>query len=283
MYVRLAFAVAAHLEPEILVVDEVLAVGDADFQKKCLGKMKNVVGQGRTVLIVSHNMAAIESLCSRAILLDNGQIAASGAPSDVIGSYYATEQSSRAAVDFPRLGRSIGDSFVRLLGGTVRNRHGDVRSELAIQEPVVVQMRFRILSPRASHTFFPYPGFHFFYHDGNFAFASSPANSDLAELEPGDYVATCFVPPGLLNAGTYYVGFSFADCDKGVATSFYEPSALSFHVTENIDETIDRRNGYVGAISGVVRPMLDWTVVRDGGEPLRAPAIAAAHAVVASS
>lgn len=90
MYVRLAFAVAAHLEPEILIVDEVLAVGDAEFQKKCLGKMKDVSGQGRTVLFVSHNMAAVKELCSRAILLENGLISYSGKTSDTLREYLST-------------------------------------------------------------------------------------------------------------------------------------------------------------------------------------------------
>src|SRR6185295_16118839 len=87
MYVRLAFAVAAHLEPEILVVDEVLAVGDAEFQKKCLGKMSEISGGGRTVLFVSHNLAAIETLCSRAVCIADGMISQEGKPSDVIAAY----------------------------------------------------------------------------------------------------------------------------------------------------------------------------------------------------
>lgn len=91
MYVRLAFAVAAHLEPEILIVDEVLAVGDAEFQKKCLGKMKDVSGQGRTVLFVSHNMGAIQSLCSRSIYLKHGTIQQSGETDKIINYYLSNE------------------------------------------------------------------------------------------------------------------------------------------------------------------------------------------------
>ena len=87
MYVRLAFAVAAHLEPEILIVDEVLAVGDAQFQKKCLGKMEDVAKQGRTILFVSHNMAAVSQLCSTVILLESGRIATRGAARQVVGDY----------------------------------------------------------------------------------------------------------------------------------------------------------------------------------------------------
>jgi len=103
MYVRLAFAVAAHLEPDVLIIDEVLAVGDAEFQKRCLGKMGDVAREGRTVIFVSHNMAAIQKLCSRAVWLREGQIAGSGEPSTVIGDYLeSTSQiESEDTIHFP--------------------------------------------------------------------------------------------------------------------------------------------------------------------------------------
>lgn len=99
MYIRLAFAVAAHLEPDVLIVDEVLAVGDAEFQKKCMGKMSSVAGEGRTVLFVSHNMVAVEGLCTRAILLQRGRKAFEGSPTDVLNRYMGTGQASAAVVD----------------------------------------------------------------------------------------------------------------------------------------------------------------------------------------
>ena len=98
MYVRLAFAVAAHLDPDILIVDEVLAVGDAEFQKKCLGKMGDVAGEGRTVLFVSHNMVAIQNLCKRAIWMNNGEIQESGLPFEVIDDYLSVIKTSREPV-----------------------------------------------------------------------------------------------------------------------------------------------------------------------------------------
>jgi lipopolysaccharide transport system ATP-binding protein len=100
MHVRLGFAVAAHLEPEILVVDEVLAVGDAEFQKKCLGKMKSVSGEGRTVLFVSHNMGAIQNLCTRALYLKNGLLFNSGPTDKIIAEYLANESSIAGSVSF---------------------------------------------------------------------------------------------------------------------------------------------------------------------------------------
>ncbi len=104
MYVRLAFAVAAHLEPEILVIDEVLAVGDAEFQKKCLGKMNDVASQGRTVLFVSHNMAALGNLCKNAVLLDKGRIVREGLSSDII-DFYLNEKSTVPEISLLRASR----------------------------------------------------------------------------------------------------------------------------------------------------------------------------------
>ena len=121
MYVRLAFAVAAHLEPEILIVDEVLAVGDADFQKKCLGKMKDVAGHGRTVLFVSHNMDAVMRLCERAILMEKGCVAKIGQTAPVVAAYYKDEKRQSEVIDLRNLPRE----------GTVRGRVRlvDVRME----------------------------------------------------------------------------------------------------------------------------------------------------------
>ncbi len=122
MYVRLAFAVAAHLEPEILLVDEVLAVGDAEFQKKCLGKMKSVVGEGRTVLFVSHNMAAVKSLCDRALLLDAGSVVAEGHVDEVVERYLGLAREIEP-------GGSIPEDAVRSGTGEARFRHVELLTQ----------------------------------------------------------------------------------------------------------------------------------------------------------
>src|SRR5438874_10772508 len=127
MQVRLAFAVAAHLEPEILIVDEVLAVGDIEFQRKCLGKMKAVAGSGRTVLFVSHNMPAVRALCSRAILLDAGRVVLNGSTEDVVARYLAEETIDRPVA-------SAEDIALRV-EGIIRRDHPTVRfREIAIQD-----------------------------------------------------------------------------------------------------------------------------------------------------
>jgi lipopolysaccharide transport system ATP-binding protein len=123
MYMRLAFAVAAHLEPEILVVDEVLAVGDAAFQKKCLGKMQDVAGHGRTVLFVSHNMAAVESLCTRAVLLEQGRVAALGPTHEVIRRYLHTGQELSSVPLSQRIDRK-GDGGARITAVRIEDADG---------------------------------------------------------------------------------------------------------------------------------------------------------------
>ena len=150
MYVRLAFAVAAHLEPEILVVDEVLAVGDGEFQKKCLGKMSDVASGGRTVLFVSHNMAMISSLCEKAVHLENGTVRALGATSDVILNYTAAGENCAAAVNYKKNGRKIGDEHAQLLCAEIRDKCGALAREVEIDQPFSARVEYRILTESRS-------------------------------------------------------------------------------------------------------------------------------------
>jgi lipopolysaccharide transport system ATP-binding protein len=266
MYVRLAFAVAAHLEPDILVVDEVLAVGDAQFQKKCLGKMEEASSKGRTVIFVSHNMSMITSLCERAILLDSGRIAKTGKAADVVLDYYGNEGSTSAEVDFTMMGKKIGDDYAILLGGYVRNAEGHLATEIDLREPVVLGMRYQILRHRNFDKLYPYPSINLYASDGVCAFYSSPLNSQMSEYATGEYVAECEIPGNMLNSGTYFAGFGFSDCEQGVNTHFFEANALCFHVVEPLDATsllYEMRNGFSSVIPGVVRPRLAWSVRRD--------------------
>jgi len=144
MYVRLAFAVAAHLEPEILLVDEVLAVGDAGFQKKCLGKMSEVSKEGRTVLFVSHNMGAVGNLCSKGILLEGGEIASYGQIEDVIGKYLSVHAGSRY-VDLNVIKERTGNGRARFSSAVTRNRVGDICDTFTIGDDLIFDIS--IFSP----------------------------------------------------------------------------------------------------------------------------------------
>jgi lipopolysaccharide transport system ATP-binding protein len=145
MYVRLAFAVAAHLEPEILVVDEVLAVGDAEFQRKCLGKMQDVASTGRTVLFVSHNMGSIQRLCSRGILLNAGVITMNGSVEKAVSEYLALGMSRLGERVWSDLATAPGNDVVRLLGMRCRNARGEVCSQFDVRDPVALEIEYAVL------------------------------------------------------------------------------------------------------------------------------------------
>lgn len=254
MYMRLAFAVAAHLEPDILVIDEVLAVGDADFQKKCLGKMQDISKGGRTVIFVSHSMQTVTSLCDSCILLEKGKIKRQGNPSDVILEYLGGGVGGTGRVDFHALGRGIGDEYVQLLYGEVLDDSGKPTLEVDIRRPLSVRMGFRVLKRTPIRYV---PNFHFVVPGGAYAFVSSP--EQIVELPPGDYVSECRLPGDFLNEGTYFVGLAISSYEPGLRIHYFEPSTLTFNVRDSMEGSVGRF-GYANVMPGVVRPRLSWSV-----------------------
>ena len=253
MYMRLAFSVAAHLEPEVLVIDEVLAVGDADFQKKCLGKMEDISSSGRTVVFVSHSLQTVTSLCNRCILLDKGQILMDGHPSKVILEYLGGGHGV-GRVNFTSLSKPIGDEYVQLLFGEITDKEKNTLIETELGKPVNIRMGFRILK-NSNHKFIP--NFHFTVAGGVYAFVSSP--EIISELPVGDYIAECDIPQNLLNEGTYSVGLALVSYEPGLSVHYFEQSALNINVRDSFHEN-NSRFGYGNVIPGVVRPKLSWSV-----------------------
>lgn len=195
MYVRLAFAVAAHLEPEILIVDEVLAVGDAKFQKKCLGKIGQVAEGGRTVLFVSHNMAAVQRLCTSAILLERGRLVFRGAPRAAVARYLADEGRVRYVA-----AHAGGDPHV--VEAELVDTAGQPLPRPVITAPIAIRARIR-LPHAAPDTRF---GIGVLAADGTPLFTSNLDDVDLAlPSGPGDVVATATIPADALLAGEYHV------------------------------------------------------------------------------
>lgn len=249
MYVRLAFAVAAHLEPEILIVDEVLAVGDAQFHKKCLGKMEEVGKDGRTVLFVSHNMAMISNLCQKGIMLEGGKIYAQGEISKVIQQYYQSSNKKNEVNN-----RLIGSEAVELVNVELVSLSRNLKT--TIHDEITIRMKYKIKKATDARCV---PNFHFFAPDGSYIFVS---NADgISKLLPGIYQADCKVPGGMLNEGTYFVGVAITSYfDSGAfEVDFFERNALMFNVIDPMDER-SNRYGYAGPVPGILRPKLDWHV-----------------------
>ena len=254
MYVRLAFAVAAHLETEILVIDEVLAVGDARFQRKCLSRMDSIGRQGRTIIFVSHNMAMVSSLCNVAVHLENGKLRSCGPADKVILAYSSTEGGSSSAVDYRGSDRKVGDQYAQLLSADIRDARGVPVFEIEIDQPLSVRMEYRI--KQSSNRVF-IPNFHFYRHDGICAFVTNAANSQ--ERPPGDYAAECHVPANFLNDGLYSVQLALTSFESGVSVHFNEKGAVVFNVRDPIEGVVTRA-GYSGAMPGAIRPLLHWTL-----------------------
>jgi lipopolysaccharide transport system ATP-binding protein len=204
MHVRLAFAVAAHLEPEILLVDEVLAVGDATFQKKCLNKMQDVGRQGRTVLFISHNMPAITRLCPRTILLDEGRVVSDGPSHQVVSVYLQSSVGTRAAREWPDQSKAPGNSIVQLRAVRVRTEDGRITDAVDIRKLVGIEMEYEVLKP--GHVLVP--NYHFFNEEGVYVFVASDHDPAWRRRPrpPGRYLSTAWLPGNFLSEGSVIVG-----------------------------------------------------------------------------
>jgi lipopolysaccharide transport system ATP-binding protein len=250
MYTRLAFAVAAHLDPEILIVDEVLAVGDAQFQKKCLGKMDEVAHAGRTILFVSHNMNAISRLCRKAIWLDGGRVSRVGDSDEVIKAYLSDDMSQSPDRQWTFPGDAPGDDRVRLLGARV-TQLDQVTSVVDINKSAHVQIDFQVLRPAENLI----PGINLYDPSGLCLFASCDWRSN--SLRPNRYRAIVAIPPYLLAEGRISVLIQLVFYDPNVL-SVILPSAIAFDAVDGNDP-FAVRGAYKGSWPGVLRPGLTWT------------------------
>jgi len=254
MKVRLAFAVAAHLEPEILLIDEVLAVGDAGFQQKCIAKMKEVGNHGRTVLFVSHNLAAVTRLCPRAILLNGGRVQLDDSSNRVISAYMHADRVTKAEREWHDLMEAPGDEVVRLCSIRVRTKDGRVTEAVDISQPVNIEMEYEV---RQSGYVFR-PSFHFFNEDGVLIFVSLFNESAwLNTSRPiGRYRSTAYVPANLLSEGMYFIRVRLRTIDPQLIRVQVD-DAVGFQIVDSMDGT-GARVDWLGNIGGVVRPLLKW-------------------------
>ncbi|HXS38151.1 MAG TPA: ABC transporter ATP-binding protein [Flavipsychrobacter sp.] len=240
MYVRLAFAVAAHLEPEILIVDEVLAVGDAEFQKRCLGKMNDISKRdGCTVVFVSHNMQAIQSLCTKAILIKEGAISSQGNPSQVISSYIRQSRSYNFVKSWDTENEAPGNEYIRVDKIEIKPELENDQSIIDIRTPLHISFSFSSFSDINLCV-----GVHLFTISGDCIFDVCSLPQQYAV---GVYKGECTIPGHFLNDGAYYISLIFVK-DTSIQL-FYLEECLSFEV-----EDFRENFAWFGKWMGHVRP-----------------------------
>lgn len=255
MYVRLAFAVAAHLEPEILIVDEVLAVGDAEFQKKCLGKMDNVAHEGRTVLFVSHNMQAMTRLCREGIYLDQGRISLKGNIYGVTSQYLQSGLGITGERLWPESNSAPGDGVARLKAVRVISE-GMVTDTVDIRYTVTIEMEYWNFKPEAQLI----SVISFINDQGQIAFISADFDEREWGSKPkpiGVFKCRCTVPGNLFAEGRISIVAEVSTRHPTYEIHFLEWDAVGFQVIDK-GEPGSVRAGWGRPIPGIVRPNLEW-------------------------
>ncbi len=250
MYVRLAFSVAAHMEPDILLVDEVLAVGDAEFQKKCLGKMEEVTkSEGRTILFVSHNMSAIQRLCPKTVWLEKGKVREFGKTEEVVNHYLDDASAQTTEMKWEKE-NAPGDSVAILHSARVINDDNEIIPFATANKKIGIEFTYEVL--KGGHT--PVPNIHIFTSRGETAFISHEEFDEKLGTT-GKHRATMWIPENLLNEGTYIAGIALSTM-RPLKIHFYKQEALVFNVVEDIMNS--RQLDFNQKIPGVVRPRLKW-------------------------
>ena len=242
MYVRLAFAVAAHLEPEILIIDEVLAVGDAEFQRKCINKIREVSSQkGRTILFVSHNMQAIRNLCHKAIELRKGEITSIGEPESVIADYLTTEKKESLQQIFDSKESAPGNEFIRIKKVELTPQYLNDQHSIDVRTQITINFEFWLSAGESADL---RVDIHLFSLNGDCIF---DIGSGKTALKKGLIQGHCEIPGNFLNDGSYYISILFV---KNITEKlFYFESCLAFDVEDFRDE-----GGWYEKWIGSVRP-----------------------------
>ncbi len=259
MYVRLAFAVAAHLEPEILVVDEVLAVGDAEFQRKCLGKMSDVARAGRTVLFVSHNMSAVMRLTEETVVLNRGRLAFHDKTTQAVDFYMSSglAQVGERRWEPDEIPASAAPFQPRLL--RICNSRGQITESVRSTEPLTIEFHYRLEAPITGLRI----GLYLQTGRGEMVFTSF--DTDEAShyethriRQAGDYISRCEVPGDFLNEGRYLLGVNASS--YLIQRYFQEEQAIAF----TVDATGAPGSHWLELRHGPIRPRLEWEIVPDG-------------------
>jgi homopolymeric O-antigen transport system ATP-binding protein len=262
MYVRLAFAVAAHLDPEILLIDEVLAVGDAEFQKKCLAKMEDVAAnEGRTVIFVSHNMDAVCHLCSRCILLRQGEVAKSGDAAEVVATYLGGERDQAPVIDFPPVDSEASFQFAGL-----HNPKGQATTSFSTSEPVLLKCSFKVRR-QIEGLQFSFAVLNF-KHERLFYSTVSMGDPPISVETPGEHHLAALIPGRLLLPGRYSITLAL----HTPKTKLYDirRQAFSFRIVATV---ADRYDGFSGDELGHVHADVKWQRIQNASTTHRETAM----------
>ncbi|MGI9106429.1 MAG: ABC transporter ATP-binding protein [Pyrinomonadaceae bacterium] len=256
MYVRLAFSVAAHLEPEILIMDEVLAVGDAAFQQKCLDKMHNIRRQGRTIFFVSHTMSAVTRLCRRVILLHQGGIVSEGDAQTVVNDYLSASWNIAAEREWLELTDAPGNDVVRLSRVRVLSETGACATAFDIRRPVYIEVVYDVL--QSGHVLAPQV--ELYNEEGVHVFCSHDTGEEWRRRprEVGQYASIISIPGNMLSEGMLRAHVSIMSHLPITTLHAQERNVVAFQVIDH-EQGDSARGDYVGPIPGVMRPLLDWT------------------------
>jgi lipopolysaccharide transport system ATP-binding protein len=259
MYVRLAFSVAAHLEPEVLIIDEVLAVGDHEFQQRCMGRIEEISQSGRTVLFVSHDMQAVSRLCDRAYWLESGRVVADGPSEDIVAEYLQGRSGSGAAIRFLP-GKQPGTPSGRIAGVRVVDAAGESVSSVDVQERVGIEIEWVVEQPTELA---PLPKIKLIDQRGTVVFNALDTDPRWHEpAPPGHYVTTAWIPGNLLNEGFVSVDASIVALGGPKFANLVNlPGAVAFHV-QDAGSGDSSRGRYTGSLQGAVRPLLEWSCER---------------------
>jgi lipopolysaccharide transport system ATP-binding protein len=265
MYLRLAFSVAAHLDTEVLFMDEVLAVGDVAFQQKCLDKMNEIRSKGRTILFVSHSMSAVTRLCGRALWLENGGIKADGPAHRVVNEYLGTSWKVTAQREWDAEGTEAvpGNETVRLASVRVRDDEGATVESVDIRRRVGIELTYEVLRAGEVLT----PRIDLFNEEGAQLFSAHDVGDEwrYRPRPPGRYVSTVWIPGNFLAEGSLLAHALIVSHTPSTAVHAHAPNAVGFQVVDRQHKD-SARGDYVGPIPGLVRPLLDWETDFRGAE-----------------
>ena len=255
MYVRLAFAVAAHLEPEILIVDEVLAVGDARFQKKCLGKMEKIGKDGRTIIYVSHNMDTVTRLCNSVILLKDGMTEMQGSARRAIDRYMQISLGEIGIRKWENLDLSPGNDIVRLHQVRVHDQNEQIATNINICDPFAVEIIFEVFTSK--HVLIA--GFNFYNSNGINLFDTHEQTEQWrCKVRPkGIHKCRVWIPGNFFAEGLFQVGVAVFTIEP-FTIHFHEQESLTFNIYDSLTKDSARGDSFTGSFPGLLRPKLRW-------------------------